>query len=65
MSKDQKTVDELKAEVEKVLMSLTVREAQAFRMMMNMKLVNQTHEQEDAILQALLQELVALKNAKK
>jgi len=56
--------DELRAEVEKVLMSLTPREAQAYRMMMNMKLINQTPDQEDEILRALLQELVAMKASK-
>ena len=61
MAIDKQSQDELRAEVEKVLMSLTPREAQAYRMMMNMKLINQTPEQEDEILKALLQELVAMK----
>lgn len=62
MSIDQQTIDELKAEVEKVLASLSMREAQAFRMMMNMKLINQTSEQQQSILLAMLQELNARKN---
>jgi antitoxin component of RelBE/YafQ-DinJ toxin-antitoxin module len=57
MSIDQQTIDELKAEVEKVLASLSMREAQAFRMMMNMKLINQTAEQQWNILRAMLDEL--------
>jgi hypothetical protein len=65
MNKPDDSLVELKKEVEQVLASLSLREAQAFRMMMNMKLINQTPEQEDSILRALLQELVAIKAGKK
>jgi len=65
MNSTDDSLIELKKKVEHVLASLPARESQAFRMMMNMKLINQTPEQEDGILRALLQELVAMKADKK
>ena len=64
MSIDQATINELRAEVDKVLGSLSSRESQALRMMLNMKLMNQTLEQQDSILRAMLQELIARKDGK-
>lgn len=59
MTIKQQTIDELRAEVDKVFASLSSRESQALKMMLNMKLMNQTPEQQDSILRAMLQELAA------
>ena len=59
MTINQQTIDELRAEVDKVFASLSSRESQALKMMLNMKLMNQTPEQQDSILRAMLQELAA------
>jgi len=56
---NQQVINELRAEVDKVLASLSSRESQALRMMLNMKLMNQTPEQQESILRAMLQELNA------
>lgn len=64
MGIDQTTINELRTEVDKVLNSLSSRESQALRMMLNMKLMNQTLEQQDSILRAMLQELNARKDGK-
>ena len=61
MNSSVDSLEVLRKEVEIVLASLSMRERQAFKMMMNMKLVNQSRHEEEAILKALLQELVALK----
>ena len=61
MTINQQAIDELSGEVDKVLKSLSSRESQALRMMLNMKLMNQTPEQQDSILRAMLQELNARK----
>jgi len=55
------SLEELRKELETVLASLPMRERQAFKMMMNMKLVNQSRAEEENILRALIQELSALK----
>jgi len=57
MNINQQTIDELRAEVDKVLSALSARESQALRMMLNMKLMNQTPAQQESILRAMLQEL--------
>lgn len=57
MNINQQTIDELRAEVDKVLSALSARESQALRMMLNMKLMNQTPPQQESILRAMLQEL--------
>jgi hypothetical protein len=64
MSIDQQALDELRAEVDKILSSMSPRESTALRMMLNMKLMNQTPEQQDSILRAMLQELVISKSGK-
>lgn len=64
MSTEKQTLDELRIEVESIVKALSPREAQALRMMLNMKLMNQTPEQQDSILRAMLQELTARKDGK-
>jgi len=59
MTINQQTINELRAEVNKVFASLSSRESQALKMMLNMKLMNQTPEQQGSILRAMLQELAA------
>ena len=61
MNNSDASLEELRKEVDRVLSSLSPRESQAFRMMMNMKLINQTAEQQDSILRAMLDELNARK----
>ena len=65
MNTPQKTIEELRAEVNQVLMSLTPREAEALKMMFQIKTANQRPDEEEASIRALLQELVAMKNSKK
>ncbi len=61
MNIESMTVEELRAEVNKVLNSLSPRERDALAALFRIKGVSQTPEQESATLRALLQQLVAMK----
>lgn len=61
MNTPQKTIEELRKEVNDLLASLSPREAQALKMMFQIKTANQRPDEEEASIRALLQELVAMK----
>ena len=60
MNQPQKSIEELRKEVHDILASLSPREAQALKMMFQIKTANQRPDEEEASIRALLQELVAL-----
>ncbi|MES1195527.1 MAG: hypothetical protein ABUL58_01095 [Steroidobacter sp.] len=65
MNIDELTVEELRAEVNRILNSLSQRERDALAALFRIKAVSQSPDQEDVTLRAMLRELVAMKGSKK